>query len=949
MKKKALHKDFFIEIKKTYNRFISILLIVALGVAFFAGLRACRSDMELTADTYYDDMNLMDIRVISTLGITDDDIEALKGTEGVLDVEAAYTKDVLVNFENSEIAVKTYSMNETINQFYLVDGRVPVNATECMVDSQFLENTGYKIGDTIVLESGDDNSLSDTLKETTLTIVGSCKDARYLTFTRGNTTIGSGKLNSFIVLPKENYQSEVYQEAYVTVPSAKNLMTYSEEYDDLVAITKSNIEAISSKQLDKRYETLVAEPLKEIEDGTKALEEAKRNLADEKEKAQLAFDDAEDKLSVFETTVLEMRKTLEDKKAQLYAVSYGENDVNRLFAVQEAEISAQEEELAKQKAALEEQITTSEEKFKELEEELLIKEEEISSGKEKLESIPTPAWHVLDRNTIESYVSLGSDAKRIEAIAEVFPAIFFLVAALVCLTTMTRMVDEQRTQIGTLKALGYSKGSIARKYMLYAILATVTGSIIGILVGQKVFPYIIIKAYKILYVDLPYLIYPYQMFYAIIAGSLAVFCTTLATYLACYKELKAGPATLMRPVAPKVGKRILLERVTFIWRHLNFTQKATLRNLFRYKKRLLMTVIGIAGCMALLLVGFGIKDSIGVMSEIQYVDLWKEDATINLKTDLTVEGKEEFLEKLNNNEKIKKASLAYETSVDIKYLDVTKSANLLVMEEMKDFDVFYLFRDRVSKETYQLSNDGVILSEKLATMLNVSVGENITLKIDEFKEVSIPVAAITENYMQHLIYMSPEVYKITYGEEADYNKVRLINNSTDLAFEEQLFANLLEDNNTILSISSTSSQKETIDDMLNSLNVIVYVLIVCAGLLAFIVLYNLSNININERKRELASLKVLGFYDNEVNSYVMRENLILTLLGIAFGMALGIVLHRFVIITCEIELVMFGRLIKGISFIYSSLLTLSFSVIISIAMYFKLKKINMIESLKSVE
>lgn len=949
MKKSALHKDFFIEIKKTYNRFLSILLIVALGVAFFAGLRVCRSDMELSADTYYDDMNLMDFRVVSTLGLTEDDIEAISKVDGVEAVEAAHTKDVLLRLNNNEIVVKTYSLNENVNKSYLVDGRLPTSPNECIVDTMFLENTGYKIGDKITMESGDETDLSDTFKELTLTIVGSCQDPRYLTFSRGNGSIGNGNINSFIILPKNNFSSDIYEEAYVTFHGSKDFMTYSEDYDNFIKEQKIKIEEISTGQLNHRYQELVLEPLQEIEDGKKELADAKASFEKEKKEALQTFDEANDKLDAFEETIKNLRDTLDTKKQELYAIGYSENDVNRLLATQEAQISTQEEELLKQRAELKNQIATAEKEFNKAEEEITSNEAELKDAEVELSKLEDPEWYILDRNTIESYVSYGGDAKRMEAIAQVFPAIFFLVAALVCLTTMTRMVDEQRVQIGTLKALGYSKSSIASKYILYALLATVTGSIIGVLIGQKVFPSIVLTAYKILYNNLPYSIYPYRLLNAIAAGGIAVVTTTLATYFACYKELRSNPAKLMRPVAPKVGKRILLERITFIWKRLNFTQKSTLRNLFRYKKRLLMTVIGIAGCMALLIVGFGIKDSIGVMAEVQYGQLWKQDAVVTFNSDMSLEDKQALKQKLLNYEAVENVALAFENTVELSNDEMSKSASIIVLETMEDYNTFFIYRDRVSKEAYSISEDGLIITEKLAKELDVTKGDKISIQVDDFKKIDVNITAVTENYIQNYIYMTPKLYEDVFGKKIDYNQYLMKHQYSDTAKEEGLFSQILKENKDVLSISSIRALQQRIDDMLQSLNIVVYVLIICAGMLAFIVLYNLSNININERKRELASLKVLGFYDKEVNSYVMRETILLTLIGILFGTILGIVLHRFVIVTCEVEGMMFGRLIKTTSFLISGLLTLMFSFMISFVMYFKLKKINMIESLKSVE
>ncbi|HCL03533.1 MAG TPA: cell division protein FtsX [Lachnoclostridium phytofermentans] len=947
MKKKALHKDFRIEIKKTWTRFLSILLIVALGVAMFAGLRACKDDMLQSADEYYDSTNLMDLRVLSTLGLTEDDVEAISKLDGVSAVEGAYSKDVLVHLKDSDIVVKTYSLNDRVNKAKLIEGRFPENNSECLVDTLLLDSTGYKVGDTITL-SLPEGDLKDDLKETSLTIVGSCTDSRYMSFSRGNGTIGDGKISSFIILPKENFKQDVYTELYVTVKDAMEFNSYSKEYEDRVKTVQENIEAITKERGSIRYEEVTREPREELEKGEQELAKAKKDLRQKEEETYAKIEKGNSSIEEAQTTLTAAKEELENKKVLLSA-TYPIEEIDKMFAPEEAKLKVSEDELKKQKVVLEEQRAIAKEQFAKAKEEIAANEITLQEGREELAKIEPPTWYVLNRDTIESFVSYEMDADRMDAIARVFPSIFFFVAALVCLTTMTRMVDEQRTQIGILKALGYGKMSIAGKFIKYALFATVSGSIIGVLIGQKIFPYIVINAYRIMYDSLPVISIPYRPYYAIMAGSFAVLCTMLVTFMACMKDLKSEPAQLMRPIAPKAGRRILLERIGFIWNRLNFTKKSTLRNLFRYKKRFYMTTIGIAGCMALIIVGFGIRDSIGVMSELQYTELFHQDASISLTDKITKENRDSLIPEILEDDRVLNATSILDKSLKFSNGSLNRSASLLVVESGSNYNEFYTFRDRITKTTYHLNEDGVIITEKLAKLLSLSVGDTITIEMDNFNKQNVVVTAISENYMGHYVFMTSDLYQSLYGEDPSYNQILLINKSHATDFEEGLFRDLLVKYKDIMAISSTNTFNNHIDDMLSSLNIIVYVLIICAGMLAFIVLYNLSNININERKRELASLKVLGFYDVEVNSYVMKENNLLTFIGMIFGVFFGIVLHRYIIITCEVDMVMFGRLIKPISLIFSAGITMVFTLVISLFMYFKLRKIDMIESLKSVE
>ena len=854
MSKKALRKDFYMELKNTKSRFISIFIIVALGVAFFSGVRSTEPDMRLSADKFYDESNLMDIRVISTLGLTNDDVNEIKNVDGVNEVEPAYSLDVTTNTKDKQLVLKVMSLTNDINKVSIKEGRLPENDKECFVDSRFIEVTDYKIGDKIKINSGTDTPLDEELTNTEYEIVGIGSTAYYLSRERGTSNIGNGSISSFISIVPEAFKNDVYTEVYLTVDGAKDKISYSDEYDDMVENITEKIEDISSKRCDERYNSLVS-------DANEQLDKLKLQYS------QMPIPELKDKITEVEGQIKEIKK---------------------------------------------------------------------------------PEWYVLDRNTIQTYVEYDQDAEKIGAIGEVFPVIFFLVAALVSLTTMTRMVEEQRTQIGTLKALGYGKISIAGKFIIYGLIATIGGSVFGFLLGEKILPQIIINAYTMLYVNLPEVVAPLNMYYAVLSTVIAVSCTMIATVFACYKTLMASPAELMRPVAPAQGKRVFLERITFIWKRLSFTQKSTVRNLIRYKKRFFMTVFGIGGCMALLLVGFGLKDSIFGIANTQYGEILLYDADVAMKDDSTEEDKKSIIDYINKNSSIKESIRVKGNTIDVESSTEKKSANLFVPEDNEKIDDYVVFRNRSNHEKYKLDDNGVLITEKLASILDVKPGDTIYLKDGEIKKIEVKVNNIVENYMFHYVYISPKLYEELYNEKPDYNKVLLKNSDNSNEFEDSLASDILQQDG-VASINFSSSMTEDIEEILGNLNIVVWVLIISAGLLAFVVLYNLNNINITERQRELATLKVLGFYDNEVAQYVYRENILLTIIGAAVGVVFGFFLHKYVILTAEVDMMMFGRDIHFISYVYSVLLTFLFSAFVNFVMYFKLKKINMIESLKSVE
>ena len=1042
MKKRALRKDFYMEIRRSMGRFLSIFFIVAIGCAFFSGIRASEPDMRYSGDAYFDRKNMMDIEVISTLGLTEDDLDAIRNVDGVSAAEGGYSSDMLFTEGDNKVVVHVMSLLPSMNQVQLEEGELPEADDECALDVDYLKESSLEIGDKITLISGTDDDISDTLKNDTYTITGAVSSPEYISFQRGSTTIGNGSVTTFIAVPEESFALDVYTEIYVQSDGAKDLTAFTDAYDSRVDETEDRLEAIREDREKARYDEIMDEAQTELDDARAELADAEKELEDGRAEAEKELADARRELEDGQAEVDSGRQELADARAQLESsrqqltdsqaqIDQGQKELNDNIDAMNAQIdelnaakqqyndlaasgaddpvtmatlSAMYEEiqsgeaaLAQAKAQIEsakselasgqqqindgwQQIADGEQEIadgeaelenaqqeiddgweeyyegeKEAQEEIADGEQKIADAKEELADaeaeladLEEPEWFIYDRSNLPDYTGYGENADRMRAIGQVFPAIFFLVAALISLTTMTRMVEEQRTQIGTFKALGYERHSIAGKYLGYALLATVSGSVLGILFGEKVFPYIIITAYGIMYQHMHEIMLPYNIQYGLGAAAAALASTLLATLLACYKELREQAAELMRPPAPKQGQRVLLERVRFIWKRLNFSWKASVRNLVRYKKRLFMTVFGIGGCMALMLVGFGLKDSIFAIVDIQYDEIQLYDGNIILEDDITDEEKERLIAELEKDELMTGAAEGLLTQVSVGSGEEWHDVYLDVPEDVDRFPEFVTLQDRMTDAVYTLDDSGAILTEKMATELDVEPGDAIMIRDDDLGDLEVKVQAVCENYMGHYLYMTPGYYEEVYGSAPDYNCIFYktadrITEEAERIGEEALAVP------GALSVSYTTDLKEQVDNMLGALDSVIAVLIISAGMLAFVVLYNLNNISITERQRELATLKVLGFYNNEVTMYVYRENILLTFLGALFGIVLGKILHRFIIVTVEIESVMFGRNIDLSSFVYAFLLTLLFSLLVNGAMYFKLKKIDMVESLKSVE
>ena len=692
----------------------------------------------------------------------------------------------------------------------------------------------------------------------------------------------------------------------------------------------------------------------------KALLQQEQTLAAQEEELLSAgrqITDGKSQIAAARTQLDSAKSQITDGKAQIQSAWALLNEKEGTLNASKAQLASGEQELADGRSEYEqaakeaeEQITDGQAKITDGEKQLTDAKQQIADAKAEIKKIENPKWYVQTReDALTEYQGYGDNADRMRSIGKVFPVLFFLVAALISLTTMTRMVEEQRVQIGTMKALGYGKAAIAGKYIGYALIATLGGSIFGVLAGEKILPFIIIYAYMILYKHLPAILVPYHMSYALQASGIAVACTLIATIASCYKELAAEPAELMRPAAPKQGKRILLERIGIIWKHLNFTWKSTVRNLIRYKKRFFMTIFGIGGCMALMVVGFGLKDCIYEIVSLQYEKVQFYDAATYMSDDISEENRQQLHDYLDQNADIKETIEARMQKTDVKSASGKKTLYLMVPSDNEKIEDFLSFHSRTNKdEVYSLKKDEVILTEKIASLLNVKVGDELTIEDEDRGDQTVTVGAICENYMSHYLYLSPEKYEELYGVPAEYNTIIYsVKDGKDDQIEK--IGTKLLSMDGVLNVSYTSSIEGRLDDMLRSLNLVIVVLIVSAGMLAFVVLYNLNNINITERQRELATLKVLGFYDGEVASYVYRENILLTIIGSVVGMVLGNLLHRYIILTVEVEEAMFGRQIHWQSYLYSFLFTVAFSLFVNWVMFYKLKKIDMVESLKSVE
>lgn len=1089
------------EVHHTFPRFLSLLVLSALAVCFLAGLRATAPDMKLSADAYFDQQNLMDLHIASTLGLTQEDVDAIAEEEGVASVQGAYTIDALVPMDNQEMVVKvlSYSGEGDVNQPALVEGRLPEGEDECLVEPLFLELSGLSIGDTISLDTGE-GDYADALSVEEVTIVGTANSPLYIALDRGSSTLGTGSVDAFLILPVESFTMDYYTDAYLLAEGASELETYSDEYEELVDQLAQQLEPLSKERSALRYdeasqaisdaeeelaqaeeeanqqltdaEAEITSSRQELDDAKKQLEDAKKQLDSgeaqyaagmeqlesgwraldaasleledgkaQYEQGQTAYQAAlalyqiqaaaverqletqaeleastqartqatqaalqaateaalEDPLSymevynrVYEETYQSVYDTayaqayaqaqenssqwqelqtskaqLDQTKAQLDAAKaqLNQGEIEYRAGVRQLESSQRQLEASREELdqgwedyetglqqwedgekAYQEGYESYTQSRQEAEDQLKDGRKEVEQAKRDLTLLEDGEWYILDRNTNTGYVSYSMDADRIANLAAVFPLIFFLVAALVSLTTMTRMVEEQRTTIGGLKAMGFSRGSIAIKYVGYGFLSSVIGAVLGLAVGLTLLPWIICTAWSAMY-TIGDIHYSFEAATSLLAAGAAVGTVTLAALLACFSTLAATPAQLMRPKAPPVGKRIFLERITPLWRKLSFHYKITLRNLFRYQKRFWMTVAGIGGCAALIVTAFGVRGSImGVMEE-QFDVLYHYSAQVGLVDEITPLELEEVEDTLSESGLVDDSLACRVETVTAQSESYTLDCYLQTTPSQEELSRFVELRHRTDDVPVTLPDDGAVITEKMASLLGVEVGDTITL--DGESRVTITVADITEHYVQHYIYVSDTYYETLFGEAPTANTV-LVDFPVEESGAGELESQLVSLDG-VSSLTLLSDTADTFSSSMESVDYAVILIIFCAAALAFVVLMNLTNINITERLRELATLKVLGFYNREVSAYIYRENAILTVFGVLAGMVLGKFLHQWLILTVEVDMVMFDRVLDLSSYLWAAVLTVVFSLAVNLTARRKLRDLDMVEALKSVE
>ena len=1137
MQKTALLKTSIREIKQSPARFLSILGIIFLGVAFFVGIGATGPDMIKSADHYYGKTKLADMSIYSSLGFSTEDKAVLLEEENIQTVNLQYLLDLPLSQKNTVFRFLSLTGKDELNQLHVVEGQLPKATNEILLDSNLSDAKDYQIGDTFEILAKDDPE--NQLKEHEFKIVGFAQSPEFIDNSkRGNTNVGNGSISAFAYLLPEAFQMDAYSRMLISFDDLRTEVAYSQNYVDLMNKNKAQVTSLLAPRKQGRLDEIREKALKELNDNQREIDEANAQIEEgakqlndalktleagkkELEAGQQTFDsemaNAEaqiryqrDQLVSAQAELDQQRATLESQQqalnqqskeltaaeeqlepllaqkatleaslAQLEGVQqqYGELVVlldgfaevpeeaqpsaieaikstasalsaqlsaspelsgafgtfaaevtveniaetqtvirsagdlieqqrlevqqslttlatqqQELVAARHALVAGQaqidagrdalaqgqaeidrgfeqlnqgEQTLAEQRQqgqseldAARQEFETGQEAyekeaqaFQKLQDETLpdlkAAQRTIDQEREKLDELEPATFTYVLRDDNPGYLEYEENANRISSIATVFPTIFFLIAALVSLTTMGRMIEEKRTEIGTYKALGYKNSEVSLKFIIYSLTAGLTGTLLGLLVGFYLFPTIIINAYGQLY-NMTEFPTPWYLSYSLIGLAVGLFCTVGISMIVLRVDLMSSPATLLRPKAPKAGKTILLERIQPLWRRLNFNQKVTMRNLFRYKSRMFMTVFGIAGCTAMILTGFGLKNSISDIVPIQFNEVWRYQGIVTFDEEASTQAIEEYQAAVSQLDLLS-ATLGM-TSENLTVAQTGKPSQevtVYVPENPAELSDFVSFTERKTGEVYALGDNGVIINEKLAKLFQLAIGDTIELKNGDNEIFEVTISGITENYVGHFAYFSPTYYEEIFGEIPTYNSELLLFSEALTKEQENQIANDLMKQDRVLNVTFLSDSSTALDDTTEILNIVVWLLIISAGLLAFIVLYNLNNINISERIRELSTIKVLGFYNKEVTMYIYRENIFLTLFGIIAGLFLGRILHGYVLATVELDMLMFSPEIHLLSYLYSSLITLFFTIIVGFVMYQKLKHVDMIEALKS--
>lgn len=985
------------EIKSSFGRFFAILAIIALGVGFFGGLKVTKPSMITTLDNYLDNASFFDFHLISTLGFEDKDIDFLRDDARMSEItaiEGGVSADALCSVNNSdEAAFKMYSIPSEVNKLYLTSGRFPENSKECLIDDYMAD---YGINSVIKVTDNNESDTLDMFAEKEFKVVGIIRSPLYINFERGNTSIGTGKLEGYIYVPRDTFDVDYYTEVYAVADAGERsnghrFGAYTDEYNDYIDSIKDGIEDALREASDGRYQRILS-------DAQEKIDEAKEKLEDEKAKAIKELADAKAELEDGRVELEDGKAELEDGKAKIEdAKSEIEKQV-KLMRRGERELTAKESELEGAKAFIsdveyqyalnelneakhqmlvnwtkireakqeiednekelsdgEETIRENEKKLEdgqkeyddavvEFDEKIADAEEELADAQKEIDDLEAPDIYVLGRDTNIGYACYNSDSDIVASVADVFPIFFLLVAILICMTTMNRMVEEQRTQIGVLKALGYSSFAIGSKYTFYAGSAALIGSVLGYILGTNLLPQAIWQGYNIMYnmgntikrQDVPIV--------AAISITIAILTAVGTAFFSVKVELQEVPANLVRPKAPKSGKRVFLEYITPLWSRMKFLSKVSARNIIRYKKRFFMMIVGISGCTALVLTGFGIGDSIKGIAELQFDNIQVYDVSVSFNDKLTTEN----MESLREMPEIQEISFLYEASVDASGNGNIKSITTVTPDDKDNLLKFLVLRESEKGPEIPYPSDGSgVITEGIAEFLGLREGEEVTLQDSDMNTLSLPISGITENHFSSFIYLPENTYvKVPDEGKSMFNSAWL---NVDENVDATEFAARLSKLDYVLNVSVTKDLEDRVHNMMNGMDFIVWVVIACAGALAFIVLYNLTNINITERVREIATIKVLGFYPLETASYVFRENLVLTGIGAVLGIPLGMLLHRFIMYNIKIDMVYFKTYIAPMSFVWGIVMTFVFAMIVNFFMYFKLNKINMAESLKSIE
>ncbi|MCI3871766.1 FtsX-like permease family protein [Lactococcus petauri] len=885
MKTKTLNKNIRRSITGSFGRFISIFSLMALGVFAFVGLKMSGPNMRATAEEFYARHHLADLSVTSTMGLNASDQALIRQADGLKTVDFGYFRDVLL--PDKKTSLRIFSQADNLSTYELIAGKMPQKSNEIALD--FLYQDKYKLGDTIRVTE-EKNEGSYLLKNHEFKLVGFVKSSEFVDKSLyGPTNIGTGQLNGYAVVPPETFQSDVYMIARLSFKTMQGLSPYDPQFTERSDYYQQKLKNLLEGQPEKRLAEIREEPL-----------------------AQL--NQAQDKLKAEEIKLQESQNALNQQKALA-----GENP--QLQALQES-LNTGKAKLVESKTQLQEQ-------------------------RDKLAALEAPEYTVNNRKEGNpGYQTFVDNSTRIDALSNIFPVVLFAIAVLVSLTTMTRFVEEERGNMGLLKALGYTNAQIRKKFIVYGAVSACAGATVGVILGHVVLPHVVFNAYSASS-TFSGLILTFSPFWTLVSFVIALACTVLPAYLVAQAELRGVPAALFLAKPPKAGSRIFLERIKPIWNRMSFTYKVTARNLFRYKQRMLMTIVGAAGCTALLVMGFGIRDSISGLSQRQFGEILHYNMLAVSQDNLNKQEQDE-LDQFLQSDNIKSYAPVHFEQLHQTINDNRQDISLMVPEKEENFKQFVTLRNRVSQEKLVLPKEGAVISEKLAELLGVKVGQTISLKNDQDKTVKIKVADITEMYMGHYIFMNQNQYKALFETPIKANAHLLKLRDTSRAKSQAAAADFMR-NAGALTVSQNSDLQNTIDAFLHGINSVMFVLIGCAILLAIVVIYNLTNINVSERIRELSTIKVLGFYDREVTLYIYRETILLSFMGILAGFGLGAYFHHVIITMLPTDMIMFNPNLLWSNLLLSTLITLATTLGLSIVVHLKLKNVDMLGALKSVD